>query len=120
MRFSRKLKRFVIIVALAVPLALAAVKMQRWDTHDFTFKSSTKHDNPFMVDFSAEVTGPDGLKFTQLGFYDGDGTWKIRLGPNTPGKWSLRTVSSDSILTERKRRALFVLSKRIRKSMAGC
>jgi hypothetical protein len=102
MRFNRNLKQFMIILALAMPVALGAMEIQRWDTHDFTFKSSTEHENPFMVDFAAEVTGPDGLKFTQLGFYAGDGTWKIRLGPNTPGKWSLRTRSSDAQLNGKK------------------
>jgi hypothetical protein len=84
-------------IALAVQhLGLAlAVEIPRWQTHDFQFKSGTKHPNPFMMDFSAEVTGPEGIHFTQLGFYDGDGTWKIRLGPNLPGKWSLRTISND-------------------------
>lgn len=51
-----------------------------------------------MVDFSAEVTGPAGIHFTQPGFYDGEGTWKVRLGPNIPGKWYIRTISSDGQL----------------------
>jgi hypothetical protein len=67
----------------------------RWQTRDLAFKSTRNHDNPFVVEFSAEVTGPGGIHFSQLGFYDGEGTWKIRLGPNAPGKWSVRTVSSD-------------------------
>jgi hypothetical protein len=90
------------LCAASLVLGLAmlgeAVEVPQWQTHDFAFKSSTKHENPFNVALSAEVTGPEGIHFTQLGFYDGDGTWKIRLGPNTPGRWSLRTVSSDSEL----------------------
>jgi len=72
-----------------------AIEVPQWQAHDFTFKSSTKHENPFKVGFSAEISGPGGIHFTQPGFYDGDATWKLRLGPNTPGGWSLRTVSSD-------------------------
>jgi hypothetical protein len=67
----------------------------RWQVCDLAFKSPASHPNPFQVDFSAEVTGPNGIHFSQLGFYDGEGTWKIRLGPNTLGRWSVRTVSND-------------------------
>lgn len=79
-----------------------AMDMARWQTHDFAFTSTAKPANPFMVDFSAEVTGPGGIHFTQLGFFDGDGTWKIRLGPNMPGRWSFRTISSDPQLNGKK------------------
>ena len=67
-------------------VAAGATEIPRWQPHDLSFKSTTPHENPFKVDFSAEVIGPDGIRFNQLGFYDGDNTWKIRLGPNTPGK----------------------------------
>ena len=82
-------------LALTCVSPSAAVEIPRWQTYDAAFKSTTAHDNPFRVDFSAEVTGPKGIRFTQLGFFDGDGVWKIRLGPNLPGKWSVRTISSD-------------------------
>ena len=83
------------VLALCAPNAALALEVPRWQTQDLTFKSTSQHDNPFTVEFSAEVTGPGGTSFRQLGFYDGKGTWKIRLGPNAPGKWSIRTISSD-------------------------
>jgi hypothetical protein len=82
-------------VALGALNAASALEVPRWQTQDLTFKSTSKHDNPFMVEFSAEVTGPGETHFGQLGFYDGEGAWKIRLAPNAPGKWSIRTVSND-------------------------
>ena len=82
-------------VALVCVSPAAAVEVPRWQTSDIAFRSTTKHDNPFKVDFSAEVTSPGGIHFTQLGFYDGEGIWKIRLGPNLPGKWTMRTRSND-------------------------
>ncbi len=92
------LSRNVGLISLgSAPICVApapAVEVRRWQTYDIAFKSTTRHDNPFQVDFSAEVTGPGGIHFTQLGFYD-DGTWKIRLGPNLPGKWAVRTLSND-------------------------
>jgi hypothetical protein len=86
---------------LAQPLSGGSLEVPRWQTCDLSFKSSAKHENDFKVDFSAEVSGPAGIHFTQLGFYDGDGTWKVRLGPNMPGRWSVRTFSSDPELNGR-------------------
>jgi hypothetical protein len=74
---------------------VSARDVPRWQVCDLSFRSTVSHPNPFQVDFSAEVTGPNGIHFKQLGFFDGDGTWKIRLGPNTLGAWSVRTISSD-------------------------
>ena len=85
-------------MALCTLAPVYGADLPRWQTHDFAFKSDTKHDNPFTVDFSADVTGPNGIHFVQAGFYDGDGTWKLRLGPNVPGKWTVKTHSSDTQL----------------------
>ncbi len=85
----------VVSLALIRIASAKSLEVPQWQTCDLSFKSSTPHANPFMVDFSAEVTGPNGVHFTQPGFYDGNETWIFRLGPNLPGKWSIRTVSSD-------------------------
>ena len=73
------------------------LKCRQWKIADLSFKKLAPRPMPIrlILDFAAEVSGPDGLHFTQPGFYDGDQTWKIRLGPNLPGKWSVHTVSSD-------------------------
>ncbi|MEO6789030.1 MAG: DUF4038 domain-containing protein, partial [Chthoniobacteraceae bacterium] len=65
----------------------------RWQPHDFNFTAKAKTANPFMVPFSATVKGPDGKSFALPGFFDGDGTWKIRVSPTAEGKWSLVTKS---------------------------
>lgn len=64
-----------------------------WQPHDFSFTATTQPANPFMVAFSANVTGPDGETFTMPGFFDGKGTWKIRVSPTAEGQWSLATKS---------------------------
>ncbi len=64
-----------------------------WQPHDFSFTATTQSANPFMVAFSATVTGPDGETFTMPGFFDGKGTWKIRVSPTAEGQWSLVTKS---------------------------
>ena len=96
MNLFRNLVLMFLGLALICVSAALAVEVPRWQTYDLSFKSTIRHDNPFnRVDFSAEVTGPGGIRFTQLGFCDGDGIWKIRLGPNLPGKWTVRTRSND-------------------------
>ena len=64
-----------------------------WQPHDFGFTAKASPANPFLVEFSAIVAGPDGQTFTLPGFFDGDGTWKIRVAPTGEGKWSLVTQS---------------------------
>ena len=72
--------------------------MPRWEPYDLQFPSTTPHGNPFMVDFSADARGPDGLKLTLPGFYDGDHTWQVRFAPPQLGDWQLTTHSPDPML----------------------
>ena len=73
--------------------AAEAITVPRWQPNVFSFNSAAKLANPFTADFSAIVTGPDGKTFTLPGFFDGDGTWKIRVAPTAEGQWSLVTKS---------------------------
>lgn len=69
------------------------VQVRRWEPHDFAFTATQEVANPFLVSFSATITRPDGTTFTQPGFHNGNGNWKIRVSANTPGEWSLTTHS---------------------------
>jgi len=71
-----------------------ALQVQRWHPHDFVFHSDAKAENPFAVPFSAEVTGPGDVRFSMPGFFDGDGTWKVRISPTAEGRWSIITRST--------------------------
>lgn len=78
---------------LAAAIALpAAVTIERYHSHDFSF-SAPVSGNPFDVELSGEFTGPDGVRLRVPGFYDGGGVWKIRFSPTRAGRWSLRTIS---------------------------
>jgi hypothetical protein len=70
-------------------------QVPRWQPQDLVFNSHATPDNPFAVEFSADVTGPHGISFTLPGFYDGDSTWKVRVSPTALGVWSLITRSAD-------------------------
>ena len=87
----------ITLLALAVigisATAAERIAVPRWQPHDFVFKSDVNVTNAFNVDFAAEVRSPDGKTFTLLGFFDGDGSWKVRVSPTTEGAWSLVTKS---------------------------
>ena len=89
-------RTFLVVLAMAGVARAASdeVRVPRWQAHDFAFRSAAKPDNPFQVPFSATVRRPDGKEFLSLGFYDGEGTWKLRLAPDSEGAWSLVTHSS--------------------------
>ncbi|MDA1276159.1 MAG: DUF4038 domain-containing protein [Verrucomicrobia bacterium] len=72
---------------------LQAVDVPRWQPHDFDFTAKAKVENPFMVPFSATAKGPGGVELQVPGFFDGSGTWKIRVAPTVEGAWSLVTKS---------------------------
>jgi hypothetical protein len=91
--------------------ATAGTQGPRWLPKDFTFRSKTMPDNPFAVPISAEISGPDGVRLTMPGFYDGEGTWKVRFSPTVEGTWSLVTRSTDPELDNRRSSFTCVASK---------
>jgi hypothetical protein len=86
-----------LLLSLAVnPVSRASaddVHVARWEPHDFAFTAEVAIENPFKVSFAATVRSPDGREFTQPGFYDGDGTWKVRVSALQAGAWTLVTRS---------------------------
>jgi len=77
------------------PAAKGKPQVPRWQPQDFSFSSDATPANPFAVEFSADVTGPNGISFNLPGFYDGESTWKVRVSPTTLGEWSLTTRCAD-------------------------
>lgn len=68
-------------------------QVPRWQPCDFAFVSAAQPANPFTLAFSAVIKGPAGQQLKTAGFYDGQGTWKIRVSPTAEGTWSLMTQS---------------------------
>jgi hypothetical protein len=79
----------------------APVQVPRWQPQDFVFHVEQTPERPFQVSFSAEVTGPAGAKLAVPGFYDGAGTWKVRVAPTAEGDWMLTTRSAVTALDNR-------------------
>ncbi len=78
---------------IATNLQPEVQKIQRWNPHDFSFSASSPTSNPFLVEFSATATGPNGITLSLPGFFDGNNNWKIRFAPTLEGQWSLITKS---------------------------
>lgn len=83
-----------LLCTAVIPLPAASpATVPCWQPHDLSFTAKAAPANPFTVAFAATVTGPAGQSFTLPGFFDGDGTWKIRISPTAEGNWSLVTQS---------------------------
>ena len=57
------------------------------------------HGNPFVdVELTATFVDPQGQDVSVGGFYDGDGTYRLRLLPSATGSWSFTTSSTATSL----------------------
>jgi hypothetical protein len=71
----------------------AADTVEQWGIHEVTLKGPSD-GNPFVdVQFSATFTCQD-RKFEAAGFYDGDGTYRVRCMPDRQGEWRYETRSN--------------------------
>lgn len=90
---------------LALPvLLLAALPLrgvEQWGTYEITL-SGPADGNPFTeVELSATFT--NGHKEVKVpGFYDGDGTYRVRFMPDAVGEWRYETRSNRWPLTSKK------------------
>lgn len=76
----------------------AVPKIEQYHPTDLKFVAKDIEGNPFMVDFSAELIGPENRTLKVPGFFNGNNTWVIRFAPPSPGEWSYRTASSNPLL----------------------
>lgn len=98
-----KSHRFPIILALAALFSSAApaatpAPVEQWGVFELTLKGPDT-GNPFVdVRFSAVFT--DGIRTHDVaGFYDGDGIYRVRFMPGSPGAWRYETKANRWELT---------------------
>lgn len=73
---------------------------EQWDIHEITLDGPS-HGNPFLdVTFSARFTC-GGTTVDVPGFYDGDGTYKVRFMPQHTGAWTWQSTSDTAALNGR-------------------
>lgn len=66
---------------------------------ELTVDLEAVYDNPFdqrQVSLDAQFTGPDGASLVVPGFWDAQGSWKVRFTPDRPGDWTFETWVTDS------------------------
>ncbi|MGH9351091.1 MAG: DUF5060 domain-containing protein, partial [Terriglobia bacterium] len=69
--------------------------VERWGVYEVVLKSPARHSNPFAsVTLSGHFNCGEA-KITANGFYDGEGTWRIRLMPPAEGNWTYVTESNE-------------------------
>jgi len=90
---------FIISSVLAVSSCTGAQgaggnqSVKQWDVFEVELKGPSA-GNPFLdVTLSASFTHKDSVIMAN-GFYDGDGTYRIRFMPHEPGRWSYVTSSN--------------------------
>lgn len=68
--------------------------IQRRSVMELALRSSAAYRNPFLdVELEATFTAPDGATRTMPGFFDGQGTWRVRFSPHIAGTWRYRTAT---------------------------
>src|SRR5579862_1379973 len=68
---------------------------EEWGMEEISLHSGRVYKNPFTdVRLQAQFSGGD-KRIVVEGFYDGDGTWKVRLMPEAQGHWTFRTMSNN-------------------------
>ena len=82
------------LAVLAAPCAAEPdPAVERWGVFELTLEGPSE-GNPFVdVDLTAEFTREDET-IRVTGFYDGDGTYRVRFMPDRLGEWTYRTASS--------------------------
>jgi hypothetical protein len=64
---------------------------------ELTFTSSKTYQDPFNeVSVDIEITDPHGNKQLVPSFWSGGQKWRVRYGPHLPGRYSFRTICTDT------------------------
>jgi hypothetical protein len=88
----------VLVIAAFTSSGFAQDKqVEKWDFFELSLPGPTA-GNPFVgIEFTAVFQNGDH-RFEPQGFYDGNGTFKIRCMPDLEGTWTYRTKSNHAML----------------------
>lgn len=85
----------------AQPSSHSSARVERWDLFEQSF-SGPQGGNPFLDIWTRAVFRKGNREVSVDGFYDGNGTYKIRFMPDEPGMWSFVTDSNAAELKGKK------------------
>lgn len=78
-----------------------ADQVDQWGIQEVVLHSSRSYANPF-TDVTVQARfRSDSKDVLATGFYDGHGSWKVRLMPEVQGVWTFSTISSDPDLNQK-------------------
>jgi len=92
-------KSFLILCStFLIHTAKGVEEVPIWDRFEIQLVSESTYQNPIyeVIEFFALFTSPSGRIQRINGFWDGEKDWKIRLMPDEKGKWTYKTVCSDT------------------------
>jgi hypothetical protein len=99
--WSRPAVIALLLLLLGTAFGGNEIQIEQWDVFEVTFPGPAD-GNPFVdVQFSADFTRGSQV-FKPQGFYDGNGTYRIRFMPNAAGRWSYTTHSNNPLLDGRR------------------
>ncbi|MES2391708.1 MAG: DUF5060 domain-containing protein [Acidobacteriota bacterium] len=84
-------------IAEAEQRSTVSGKVEQWNMHEITLHGPTD-GNPFLDVTLTATFSLDHRNVDVTGFYDGNGLYRIRFMPDTPGHWTWRTASSSTAL----------------------
>ncbi len=72
----------------------APTTMPRRTRGEWSLRSARNYDSPFAdVAITGTFVSPSGKSFVMPGFYDGEGTWRVRFNPGEHGTWRYRIAA---------------------------
>lgn len=80
-------------------LTLPGETAERYQPVEIAVEMDAVYDNPFdqrQVALDAVFTGPDGSTWDVPGFWDGEGTWRLRFTPSLEGAWTVAATVADA------------------------
>lgn len=90
----------LVCLSLMGVVRAAPSQVEQWAVFEVALKGP-QEGNPF-VDVRLTAVFTDGVRSVQVnGFYDGDGAYRIRFMPPTPGEWRYETKSNRWPLTDK-------------------
>lgn len=93
-----------VVVPRITSVELDRNEVPHYESIELSLELDAEYSNPYdsrEVALEGVFTGPDGKEMTIPGFWDGDGSWKIRFTPSSEGTWtyavSVRDIRGNSL-----------------------
>lgn len=87
---------FFSFILLVLPHYVSGQQIHPWEMYEISLKAIHQYQNPYTeVKVWVELEGP-GFNKRVYGFWDGGSTFKVRITPLSPGRWSWSSGSNVS------------------------